>query len=165
MIRFTRCELLTEVKIPANSTSTVGHIDILPEMFPLLKPIAAVFERVRWDKLVFYWKPAVGTTTGGLITLAMDWDWSGTDDGRAKLTSYTPSVTHAIWVDGQKMPLVIPSSRIMAKAWYTPKSDSYPDRGPGKVKYAATAENKNKEWVIGEVWVDYIATLYGTHSE
>lgn len=159
-----RRELLGTVKVASNATSATGHFDILPDSFSLLKTIAASFDRIQWKRLNVYYKPAVGSTVGGLVTVGMDWDWSTSDNvNRAKISGLTPSFTCAVWQDNESKPMVLPSQRLMSRLWYTPKIGEYVDKGPGKLHWAADIEAFKAEKVFGELWVDYSVIMQGTN--
>lgn len=111
----------------------------------------------------FYYKPAVGTTYGGLVALGMDWDFQGVDVERSKISAFTPSQTMAAWADTESRAMVLPSDKLMSRNWYTPRSDAWQDRGPGKLHWAVegTAETGGK--TLGEIWVDYTVVMEGTN--
>lgn len=164
-IRLRRKELLDTVKIPASRSSVKGHIDIIPSSFSFLKTLDAAFERHQWRALKFWWKPAVGTTFGGLFSSGIDWDFAGTADvERKKIVAHTPSSTHSVWQDTEATPLVLPKDRLQSRLWYLPDASEYVDKGPGRLQYAADTATQTVETTIGEIWVGYDVILSGTKS-
>lgn len=161
-IVFSRVELLRTLKSVPNQTSSGDWVNIEPDSFPLLKNLSKVFERVQWITLDFFWKPAVGTQYGGLISYGMDWDSLDTVASRARVTSYTPSQTQALWEDNQARPMVIPSSRLMSRQWYLPDSGDLIDRQPGRFVVAADHQSAPSQIILGEVWARYKVKFSGT---
>lgn len=157
---------ISRVEMVSNLTTTekgvlVGHIDVLPSSFSFLKTLGSMFDRVRWERMSFHYKPAVGSTVGGLVSLGMDWDFNGGDVAREKISGYSPNTTFAVWNDTEKNPLILPSGKLMSRNWYTPnyQSATFIDRGPGKLHYAVSGP---KSTVVGEIWVSYTVTMAGT---
>lgn len=159
-LRLQKMELLTTVT--SDGRGTVSSTVVLePSSCPLLKSLIRSFERIRWHKIHILWKPAVGTTVGGLITYGVDWDQSAPATSRENIASYSPSATNAIWADTTARPMVLPSSRLMSRQWYTPQSGDQVDRAPGSLVYSA---NGPVSTVLGEFWIDYSVTLSGTKA-
>lgn len=159
---FSRKELLQQVNVNNSQTWSAAY-KLLPDTFSLLKGIAANFERIRWLKLKFYYKTGVSTMTGGMMTMGVDWDWSAPQTSRDKIAAYTPSQSFAIWKDMESTPLVLPSSRLQSRAWYTPSSLTTIDAGPGIVAAAVNLQ-ANTTGIIGEVWAEYTVLLSGTKA-
>lgn len=162
-IVLTRHELVRTIKMPAGKGEVVDYIDLVPSNLAFLKTFIAVFERIKWHKCHIYWKPAVGTTYGGLVAYAIDWDSSGnTSLNRSQVCAYTPNASHAIWQDSQRTPLVLPAAKLMSRQWYTPDVGEIVDKQPGRVMIAASGTSSNSEQVLGELWAQYTVTLAGT---
>lgn len=158
-MRLAKSEILASVT--AGSDGQVKNsIKLFPSSLALLNAVYSAFERLKWVSIKIYWKPAVGTTEGGLVTYGIDWDFTSlTPADRAKVAAYTPTHTNAIWCDTTNQPMVLPSSRIQGRAWYTPLSGDDVDKGPGALVYVAQGPaNKN----LGEFWMDYVVHLSGT---
>lgn len=164
-ITLTRTELIDSLRIPANSSAAHGHIDIIPDSFSFLKNLFKSFERLRWKKFNVYYKPAVGTSYGGLVTVGVDWDFSGTGDTRTQVASYTPTFTVAAWADNQNRPMVLPPNRLQSKNWYTPRSDDWEDKGPGRLAWAVEGAGNTNEVTLGEIWVAYTVQFMGTNPQ
>lgn len=166
-IVISREELVRSLTVKASKTSAIDYFDLLPENFEYLKQISTAFERVQWMSCQLFWKPAVGTTFGGLVTYAVDWDSDlGANVGRAKLSAYTPVVSHAVWQDSQKTPLVLPPSRLMSRTWYlfSHSSADVVDKQPGRIGIAADCSASNSDVLLGEMWVRYSVKFSGTRS-
>lgn len=160
-ITISRCELCSEVSVKASAKDGVkGHVDILPDSFPYLKTLFKSFDRLMWRKLHFYYKPAVGTTFGGLFSMGFDWDWSTGDVSREKISALTPNMACAAWNDTEKSPLALNAGKL--NVWYQPRSQEYVTRGPGRLDYALVAAT-DKDLVVGEIWVSYTVAMYGTN--
>lgn len=159
-----KAELITTLKIPANKSQLCGHIDIIPDSFPWMKKFFSSFDKIRYESVRFYWKPLVGTVYGGAISMGMDWDWSNDDSDRSKISGYSPSVTCALFEDGErKYQLILPKSRLMTRAWYIPRASSFEDKGPGKVHYCVDGKTDKTEQTVGDIWVRYTVVMSGTN--
>lgn len=165
-LTFSRCELLRTLKLDAQKTDAADYLDLEPTNFGVLKKLATPFERIKWLKCHIYWKPAVGTTFGGLITYGIDWDSVTGTISREAVASYTPSVTHPVWQDGQPTSLILPPARLMSRQWYEFNvSDAKMfDRSPGRLVYAASATAQTTQTVLGEFWCNYTVVLSGTKA-
>lgn len=161
-ITITKSEIVDAIKLKAGESESVGHFNILPASFPFLSKMGAVFERIKWLSVQFWYKPAVGMTEGGIVTVGVDWDWSATDPARVKIAGYTPSQSFSVWTDTQAKPLVLPPGRIQGRAWYTPATGDAVDKGPGKLCYGVTGSKPTSDKVYGELWVRYTVTMEGT---
>lgn len=163
-IMFSRCELVRSFKMAANEQTHADYIDIYPSAFKFLKSIGTAFERVQWLQLEFFWKPALGTTAGGLVSYGIDWDFVGsTTKSRADISCCTPNVSHAIWMDSQSKPLVVPSSRLMGRLWYTPDAGDDVDKGPGRFLIAVDMTS-SQALTVGEIWARYKVRFSGTRA-
>lgn len=162
-VTMSRKELLSTVKMPANATEATGHIDLVPDSFAFLKTVFSSFDRVRWTRIGIHYKPAVGTSYGGLVSFGMDWDFQSADVNRAKISGFTPNATIAAWGDTEKTPMTLPQNRLQSRAWYLPRATSWEDRGPGKIHWAANGTKANTETTLGEFWVTYTVLMYGTN--
>lgn len=161
-INISRTEVIAVIKTDSTGGVT-GHVDLIPDSFGFLKGLAKCFDRFRWDAFKVFYKPAVGSTIGGFVSVGMDWDFAGTDVARAKLSGYSPNFTTAAWTDTESRPMVFPSSRLQSRSWYMPNAGSsvaYVDKGPGKIHYAV--ESSAKSTTIGELWCSYRVTMAGT---
>lgn len=157
-----RKELVMEVKLAANAADTYSKFDIRPDSFSFLKGISKSFERFRFNKCRIYWKPAVGTTYGGMVAIGMDWDFSDSaSQTRADITSYTPSQAFAVWSDTESTPMVLPPNRLQTRAWYLTSGTTF-DGGVGRLKLAASGEAVPAGKTLGEIWVDYSVQFSGT---
>lgn len=163
-VRLSRCEILSTVVLPKSAALAVGHVDLVPDNFAFLKSLFRSFDRIRWESMVFYYKPAVGTVWGGLITFGMDWDFASSDVRREQLSAFSPSMTCAAWADSESKPMVLAPSRLMSRAWYLPsgKGDMV-DKGPGKMHWALTGTVSQNDVTVGELWCRYTCVLQGTN--
>lgn len=158
-----RTELIRTISLKANTSQIADYIDMIPANFQFLKPLSKAFERVRWTKLHVFWKPAVGTTYGGLVSYGFDWDLTGdTNVDRAKMSAYTPNASHAVWMDSQSRPMVIPPQKLMSRQWYTPDAGDTVDKAPGRLMVAAQGTKEASDTVLGELWATYSITFAGT---
>lgn len=165
VITLSRSELVQVVRVEANAATAAGHVDVVPASFAFLKGIGKSFERVRWDSMQFYYKPAVAMTFGGLISMGMDWDFATTDVTREKISSFTPNLTCACWKDTEAQPLVLPAARLQSRPWYLPNGDKvdWIDAGPGKLHWAVDTVAPKTATTVGEIWVRYRVTMQGTN--
>nr|QXN75441.1 MAG: hypothetical protein [Grapevine-associated sobemo-like virus 1] len=163
-----RRELVASVKAGdpnRNGGDGMGHIDLLPNSFSFLRGIAGNFDRVKWMRISIYFKPAVGSTIGGLVTVGVDWDFAGNNLTRQNVSALTPCFTIQVSHDGEGRPLNLPANKLQSRAWYTPYAErTVPlvDKGPGRVHWAVTS-SQPKDTVLGELWVHYSVTMQGTN--
>lgn len=135
-----------------------------PKSFAFLATLFNSFERIKYVKLHISYRPAVGTTQGGMVSYAIDWTSSQKDKDRKALSSFTPNCAHAAWQDTSSKPLVLPPSRLQSRVWYLNNDGAdLVDRAPGRLLYAVDASS-SVELVVGELWVDYEVVLSGTKS-
>lgn len=162
-INLQRCELVASVVIPKTQSEASGIIDIVPGSFTFLKSLATSFDRLRWNTMHFYYKPAVGTVYGGLVTVGVDWDFASSASSRKTVASFTPSLTMAAWADTERAPMVLPVSRLQSRSWYVPSASVPIDKGPGRIHWAASGTVSNSDTTLGEIWVRYSVTMQGTN--
>lgn len=131
-----------------------------------MKGIAPCFERSRWQRCNIYYKPAVGTTYGGLVAYGADWNFSMEKDKVTRLiaTSLTPNSTHAVWADTQPRPLRLPANLLNSRKFYNHNGAKGIDAGPARIVWSATGTSGTKETTLGEIWCDYKVTLSGTQT-
>lgn len=167
MITLSRRELLQSIKLEANKDTSTGMIDLIPTSFSFLKSLSASFDRLKWNKLRVYYKPAVGTVYGGLVSYGMDWDFATNPSNRESVASLTPSVTCAAWQDTESKALMLPTNRLQSRAWYLPNTDDAKplDKGPGRLLWGATGKKESTVTVLGEIWVEYSVTMQGTNPK
>lgn len=163
-IRMKRTELVTSISVSTGQTSASGVTPIKPSSFMFLKNIANSFDRSRWNSMKFFYKPAVGTTFGGLVSIGVNWDYVTAATTREKVVSLTPSATTAAWQDSEKNPMVLPSNRLQSRLWYQHNvSDADIETGPGRLHWAATCTKTGADTVLGEIWVTYDIVMQGTN--
>lgn len=134
-----------------------------------LKGIASSFERSRWLKLHVYYKPAVGTTQGGLVSIGTDFAWAYQDDaGKKKISRsivrcLTPSITHSVWEDSQRTPLRVPKNMLMSRLWYTHSNTAELDAAPCDILFAVDISSPaSADLLVGEIFIDYSLEFEGT---
>lgn len=157
-----RKELLEAVKAGALAGDVYKKFVLRPKNFTWLKTLSKAFEKYQWVSLKVMWKPAVGTTVGGLVSMGMRWEETTQDPSkREEIVAHTPNRTIAVWEDGEKMPLLIPPSRLQTRKWYLMDDDGS-DGGPGQVELGVSTSEVNK--LLGEVWVEYTIRMAGTQA-
>lgn len=162
VLRLTKHELFHTVVVGTDGTCH-GSAAIHPDRIPFLKTLFRIFERVRWHDVRFCYKPAVGTTQGGLVTYGIDWDCTTAAATRATIACYSPSATNAIWADTTNRPMVLPQSRLNSRLWYTPYAGGNDiEKTPGYFVYAGEGPANTS---VGEFWVTYTVTCMGTRPE
>lgn len=161
-VRFSRCELLVALTTAGSPAAVKGGIEVWPSKFSFLGNIAKVYDNYRWNSLEFYYKPAVGTTVGGMVSMGMDWNYSKTEpSSRTALSGLSPNVTGPLWQDTQSRPMRLPTSRIMTRQWYSTNSkEDASNQGPGRLLYAVDCE---KATMVGEIWCKYSIHFSGTN--
>lgn len=165
-VQLSRRELVDTIKLGANSGTASGAINLRPDAFHFLKGIAKSFDRFKWLKMNFFYKPAVGTTYGGLISIGIDWDSAAGVQSRADISSLTPNRSFAAWNDTERSSLVLPPQRLQSRMWYVPHRETADDidRQPGILKWAADGESSANGKTLGEIWVEYSVMMAGTNA-
>lgn len=135
-----------------------------PSQFPFLQGLGKCFEKVRWQKIHVWWKPAASYQTSGM--LAMGWDWDAADNfaapDRAAIMQYTPSVSCHIRDDCQKNPLVVPPARLKSIGWLAPDGGGNPiTQRPGTLCVSIDS-NMKKDELVGELYIQYRVQMSGT---
>lgn len=163
-MRVSRDELLASVSVPAQKASIAGIENLTPKSFSWLSNVARSFERCVFHSAQVYWRPAVGTNTDGMICYGVDWNWSAGTPTRETVVAKTPAFDHAVWQDTRKQPMILPASKLASRKEYLLDSAQTQDTGPGQIVYAAQSTVMDKEKFLGELWIRYDITLFGTKS-
>lgn len=161
-VTISRHEIVKEITLLKDKGTVNANVDIFPSSFSFLAKLSDSFERYRFTKCRFYWKPAVGMTYGGLVSYGCDWNFSSNKVSRKDVAGLTPNSSHAVWQDTERRPLVLPTSRLMSRAWYSSNTDDNFSKGPGRIIITATGEVPTSDKPLGELWVDYTITFSGT---
>lgn len=160
-LRLSKAELVSSViKTNADGKGS-GYFWIAPDQLPLLKNLTRSFERIRWESGSIFYKPAVGTTVGGLVAFGVDWDNSTIPTTRAAVAAFSPSKACAIWADTSAQPMVLPRSKLQGRLWYTPNTGETNSQTPGAVVWAVDGPANT---TVGEFWFKYTVTLAGTRA-
>lgn len=158
-----RRELFQVVKTEASKAEASGNEYIAPNKFSFLKNIDKCFERYRFNRCQFYYKPAVGTTYGGLISYGVDWTKNHTTADRKSISGFSPNKSHSCWTDTERSPLVLPVARLQTLLWYScGVTDASLSGGPGALVWAADVTSSPAVVTLGEIWVDYTVHFSGT---
>lgn len=162
-LTLTRRELLISLNVTNDGLGVSAFVPIIPANMNFLKKFS-MFDRVRWNKLEFFYKPCVGSTTDGSVSYGVKWAFDAqAKKNRGDISQLTPNASHAIWFDGEARPMRCPLQKLRTRMWYDPgdTSDNV-EQGPGVFYVSADAPDKKKGFLIGEIWVDYSVTLMGT---
>lgn len=164
-IVISRRELVNTVTLDQGKTESNGYLVLKPSNFTFLNTLSKSFERFKFMKVHIYYKPAVGTTYGGLIALGIDYDvQTPTTLTRAKVVAQTPSVSVPLWQDTEGRPLIIPPNRLQSRAWYVSTASDTVDTAPATLFFSASASSSSTKMTLGEIWVDYTVMFSGTGS-
>lgn len=157
-----RKELLAEFKTAAEGGDILKKFALIPKTMTWLKTLAKAFEKYQWLSVKAMWKPAVGTVVGGLVTLGMRWDEADQDPAsRTAIVALTPNRTHAVWEDGERLPLIIPTDKLQTRKWYIVGGKGS-DGGPGQIEIGVSTSEKGI--LMGELWVEYTIRMSGTQE-
>lgn len=157
-----RKELVAAVKAPAAAGDVLDQFSLDPTSLSWLKKLSKAFEKYQWMSVRVFWKPAVGTTVGGMVTLGMKWEHTDQKPAkREEIVALTPNRTLAVWEDGEKQPLVLPAARLMTRKWYILGAKEE-DKTPGFIQYGVSTSEVNK--LLGEIWVEYTIRMAGTQA-
>lgn len=159
-MRVSRDELCASVTT-GNAGDLADKYDLNPVVFSWLKGIAASWDRVVWHSVQLSWRPAVGTTTDGIICYGFDWDPSTASKPktRAAVVSLTPVKDHAIWQATDKSPLVVRGGQLQSRRFYMLRSADLGDRMPAAVLLYVSGAPASK--MVGELWIRYDVTFSG----
>lgn len=170
-ITIRRMEVLADIVARANTTSTTGTKYLYPDtssaasQMPWLSNLAKCFDRLRWNYLHVFWRPAVAATVSGQIAFGVDWNQSTTSlSSSGVVTALTPSRQVAIWHDTEKEKMVLPRARLQSMLWYKIGSSSDYQMGPGSLRYYVSHDANVAEKALGSLWIEYSATMQGTSS-
>lgn len=149
VINFSRLEYIADVK-------GAGGFDLDPSKFPYLTGLARCFEHYKWTKLVVHYKPAVGTTTAGAVTIGVNWANIHDKSDRAGVSTLTPMLDVPVWQAGN---LVLPTSRLQTRREYILDSADVNDRQPCRINWATSSATDS---VVGDLWITYSIQMFGT---
>lgn len=157
-----RKELLSDFKTTSEGGDILKKFPLIPGQMTWLKTLSKAFEKYQWLSMKLMWKPAVGTTVGGLVTLGMRWDETHQNPtNRTDIVALTPNRTHAVWEDGERLPLVVPTDKLQTRRWYI-IGDKDSDGGPGQVEVGVSTSEKGV--LLGELWAEYTIRMSGTQA-
>lgn len=145
--------------VKAETASNKGNgsvsIDASEGLFGLDK-LGAVFERSKWYAAKFWYKPAVGSTVGGMVSVGIDWDLASAATDRAGVSHYSPSFTCAVSADCEARPMVLPAAKLMSRNWLCHNDKTAtPNSSVGSLVWAVEGDSADKGKVYGEIWVEY----------
>lgn len=175
-ITLTRCELYSQALVLKNTATLFADIPIVPPggtnttLFPFLQNLARVYTRLKWERMVFEWRPAVGTTTNGILTYGvrlMD-DNTTPPTSRIQISALSPVNDHPVW---QTSFMPVPSELLQSRKWYAIQragtgvtNPDLVDLGPGSLQYGFTVDTSANDRMYGEFWISYTVTLDGCRS-
>lgn len=175
-IVISRKELLAAITLPATTTEKSDKFVLAPSSFTWLSTLAKSFEDYQWQSLRVWWRPAVGTSTSGMVAIGMDWNFSSKGNNkpprlenadaptRAQVVGLTPSMDCAIWQDTTGRPLTLPSSLMRTRRWFILGSATT-DLAPGQLVYSVVSDAAPTGGkFLGEIWCSYSVRLFGTNT-
>lgn len=160
-VTISRRELFCSLTTSGSSPATSGVLPLKPKAGgPLawLYNLGQAFEQIVWHSAKLEWVPMVGTTEGGAVIYGVDWAnaVSATDLTRARVAALTPVTDTPVW---QRSSMVLPSSQLQSRRFYSLVSTDAYDSQPGQVAWCASSKSAA---VVGELWLTYRVTLKGT---
>lgn len=163
-----RDELLLQVATVPSKTETVFTKPLIPSsgVMPFLFQISSCYQRIRWLKCHVTWRPAVGTSTNGIITYGFQFNSDGSITTRSNVTDLTPVNDHPVWQSGQMTPLVVPQEMLQTRKWYvlnSTQADTY-DKALGTFCVGASHDSAAAAKTLGEFWVSYSVEMEGTRT-
>lgn len=159
-IRFSRTELVSSVVLGADKKAS-GTVAVHPASCPILNKLAAAFERCRWERVQFYWKPMVSAMFSGSVAMGVDWDNATAATTRSAIAAYAPSRVLPLREDMEKNPLRIDPSRLKARQWWAFNDGEVNISRPCTLAWAAEGE---KAASVGEIYMTYTVVLDGPHA-
>lgn len=157
-----KLELCDTLKVAASQTTATGQCDLKPSSLPFLSNISKCFERIKWLRVRAMYKPAASMTQAGLVSVGVDWNWSGTATTRKQVACYTPNNSGPVW---KEFVVQLPANRLQSRLWYNISSDPKfgpAEQGPAQVVWAIDASGGSSGLTAGELWVEYTVVLSGT---
>lgn len=155
VVRVTRKDILMTVE-----GNKLMHAELHHNNLPGLHKFAGIYERITWHSAKVWWRPSLGTTEAGMVTYGVDWDLKNTDAlTRAQIALYTPSASHAVWMDTSSKPLILPAARLSSRKimFFSQEANSI-DGSPACLVALSTHAKGG-----GEFWIEYTVTLSGVH--
>lgn len=173
-ITLTRCELFVQVKAKAAKAPVLASVPIAPlagsdaSQFPFLKNLGKVYSRLRWDSIVFEWRPAVGTTTNGIVTYGvrlMEPNTTVVPKTRFDVSALSPVNDHPVWSCSN---MRVARDLLQSRMWYgiqdttviTDVKDLV-DVAPGALQYGVESDLAENT-LVGEFWISYSVTMDGS---
>lgn len=162
-IKFSRTELVASVTLAksGNVNKATGTIRVVPDSAPILKKLGGAFERARWERSNFYWKPSVGAMYSGSIVMGVDWDMRNAATTRADVAAYAPSRVLPLREDGESQPLRMDPSRLKGRNWYNFSDSTDAVACPAQLVWVAEGESAI---TVGEIYWTYTVVLDGPHA-
>jgi hypothetical protein len=153
-VRIARPEFFIEVKggTTLSTTLETKHLG-------WLDGLARNFDRIVWHSCSLIYKPAVGTTKDGLISLGVDWNSSSPAKERKDVLKLTPILDLPVWQATSGRGLILPTSKLQSRKEYFVSGGDVQDNCPGAVVYNCSGTGSG---VYGEIWVHYDVSLFGT---
>lgn len=162
-----RDELLATVATTAGKTESYFSKLLKPgaDVMPFLFKLSSCYQRVKWRAMSITWRPAVGTSTNGIITYGIAYNNQVITD-RNGVTSLTPVNDHPVWQGSSSSPLTIPGEMLMTRKWYelnTSSKDAF-DQAVGTFCCGFTHDSENQAKSRGEFWIRYTVEMEGTNN-
>lgn len=173
-LSLTRTELFAQVTMGTDVNAPVlGAVAIAPltdtskpGVFPFLRNLCKVYSRLRWDFMRIDWRPAVGTTTNGIITYGvrlMQTKAIEVPKSRIDVSALSPVCDHSVWKTSE---LPIARDLLQTRTWYalqdTLTDVDFVDVAPGGLWYGLQASSIPAGGLVGEFWVTYTVTMDGS---
>lgn len=123
-----------------------------------LSKLAALFDRVRFERLEFEYIPTASAMTSGTVIMAYDFDAAGTShDTFAKINMMTPQRSSPVF---KPMRLSVPPNRIMKQQWFPLEEDGT----LGGLVYGVIGDAPTANKTMGQLYCNYTITLMGTRG-
>lgn len=172
-VRFSNRELFTSISIDDKTytgTSYGGALLINANGgVGFLTKLGALFGRMRWLSIDFYYESMVSSATDGVIAYGIDWSCNKIDGKAdattlAAATALNPSISHPLWSSNVRLPRP-PSGRLNARIWYDIDSTTSEVSSVGSLYYfISTAKPPaSTTKALGAIWIQYTVELQGPH--
>jgi hypothetical protein len=140
-------------------------------LFPRLYQLASVFEKYRFHKLVFHYKPISAATRSGTVVMLMETDAvDAAPQDKQQMLNHINSVRTTPWAPVSlsiKQPDLHPRPQMFIRLPNTPTTDTDRRLDDLGVLYLAQNVDSGTPIAIGELWVEYDLEFISpcTHSE
>lgn len=156
-------EIVTTIKVNANSSTATGYIDCNPgagNSGAELQAISTVFTQYRPRSIWYEYEPMCGTTTNGAIVMGLvPNSKASAPKTLSEVSVLQPNITGPLYV---RQRLTVPQSFMREKNWYDITKDaSEQQESPVVLAYWVDADSGSTTRTLGRIWAHYSYEFQG----